>query len=45
MIDIEDFNALRARHARNLRRLRAATWLAIGVLLVANVIDILRAYL
>ncbi len=45
MIDIEDFSALRARQARNLRRLRAATWLAIGVLLIANVIDIVRPYL
>ena len=38
MIDIEDFNALRARQARNLRRLRTATWIAIGVLLLANVL-------
>lgn len=45
MFDPSDFNALRARQARNLRRLRAGTWLAIGVLLTANVIDIVRAYL
>jgi len=43
--DIRDFNAMRQRQAKNLRRLRAATWLAIGVLLVANIIDIARSYL
>ncbi|UXC34816.1 hypothetical protein [Cupriavidus gilardii] len=43
--DIRDFNAMRQRQAKNLRRLRAATWLAIGVLLVANVIDIVRGWL
>lgn len=45
MIDIEDFNALRARQARNLRRFRTGAWIAIGVLLIANVIDIVRPYL
>lgn len=45
MIDIHDFNAMRERQAKNLRRLRAATWLAIGVLLLANVIGIVRGYL
>ena len=45
MFDPSDFNVLRARQERNLRRLRAATWLVIGALLLANVIDIVRAYL
>lgn len=45
MIDIEDFNAMRQRQASNLRRLRTATWIAIGVLLLANVIDTVRVYL
>ncbi|MCT9017171.1 hypothetical protein [Cupriavidus gilardii] len=45
MIDIHDFRAMRERQAKNLRRLRAATWLAIGALLVANIIDIVRGWL
>lgn len=45
MIDIHDFNALRARQARNLRRLRNGAWIFIGVLLGANLVDIVRAYL
>ncbi|MBO4119877.1 hypothetical protein J5T34_03870 [Cupriavidus gilardii] len=45
VIDIHDFRAMRERQAKNLRRLRAATWLVIGALLLANVIDIVRAYL
>ncbi|USE78877.1 hypothetical protein NDR89_19770 [Cupriavidus gilardii] len=43
--DIRDFNTMRQRQAKNLRRLRAATWLAIGALLLANVIDIVRSWL
>ena len=40
MIDIEEFNQLRASQARNLKRLRTATWIAIGVLLIANLLTI-----
>ncbi len=38
---MSDFNALRERQAKNLQRLRTATWLAIGVLLLANAIQAL----
>lgn len=43
--DIRDFNAMRQRQAKNLRRLRAATWLVIGALLLANIIDLARSWL
>ncbi|MEM5429375.1 hypothetical protein [Cupriavidus oxalaticus] len=39
MIDIDEFNTLRARQAKNLKRLRTGTWIAIGVLLLANVLQ------
>ncbi|WP_257733296.1 hypothetical protein [Cupriavidus nantongensis] len=41
MIDIDDFNKLRERQARNISRLRTATWTAIGILLLANALQAL----
>ena len=45
VIDIHDFRAMREHHAKNLRRLRNGVWLAIGALLIDNVVGIVRAYL
>lgn len=47
MIDIQQFNERQRdeRIARNNKRLRNGVWLAIGVLLGANLVDIVRAYL
>jgi hypothetical protein len=39
--DIQDFNAMRQRQAKNLRRFRIGAWIVIGLLFVANVVKAL----